>query len=197
MDMNTSTMRKIRRSKKGQSIAEMPMGMWLLLCGFFIPLLGIATFGYKVAQIYWATRDACYAASVTSTYDPSAGPPPSPGMLAAAQSLYTTDMTGFNATGDMVGGTAAASTNLQILQQPIAGGPPKVLPAASPIISAANLQTGTYLYFIRFTSVSNIPPLIGSGWVYTFLPKTPGLNAPMQITLVYDDYVENPQGLTI
>ncbi|HEY9776654.1 MAG TPA: hypothetical protein V6C81_23020 [Planktothrix sp.] len=189
MDTYKNTMRRKMRSRQAQSIAELPMGLWFLLIGFFIPLLGLATFGYKIAQVYWATKDAAYVASVTSTYDPSTGPPACVGMKVAADNVFANDMAGFNATG------AIGTHTLQILQKTVGStGAPVIV---TPPLAKGSLNVTTYIYFARYVTVSNIPPFLGSGWKYAWFPAIAGLNAPLTVQLSYDDYVENPNGLTI
>jgi len=174
-----------RRRIRGGAIAEVPVGLWLLLVGFLLPLLFIATWGLKIVLVYWSTRDACYAAAKAATWDDTTT---GPGAVTSMTNTYTRDMAAFNAASWTVGGYP----NLNVMKQTVGGGYGSASALSGPLPTPID---GTKLYFMRVKVLAKIPPLI-SGWKWIGL-TIPGFTSPQEVSMNYQVYVENPNGLAI
>ena len=158
--------------------------MYLIFVGLVIPLIGLATFAYRVSLCYFAARDACYKASVSSSFGTITSVPP--GAVANAASAWNTDVAAWH--------YISGSETIVIVRHPVSGAAETIytthLPA--PPAPPPNLQTD--MYFIRLTAACTIDPLIPVGkWQGMVMP---GLTSPFPLTLKYQTYLENPFGMT-
>jgi hypothetical protein len=171
------------RSAYGGAIAEVPAGIWFLVVGFLLPLLFIAAWGLRIGLVYWSTRDACYQAAKSPTWDDVGGVN---GAQTNAKNQWATDQAAWNASAWPV-----PKFDLAIMAQPIAGGAP-----SGPFYSALpSVNTSTFIYFIRLNTQTSIPPLI-SGWTWQGGLNIPGFTSPVTVAMTYQVFVENPSGLT-
>lgn len=174
-----------RRSRNGSQMAEMPAALWLLVVGFLIPLIGLASYGYRAILFYFGVRDACYTAararSYTNGYNAA--------ILPTTGRLYTIAQAW---TGISV---VSGSPHLFIIEHPLVPGPDVVKSdnAPMPVNPGPDIQNN--IYFLRLAAVGSIEPLLRTNWVL-FGMTIPGLNAPYELKMGYQVYVENPQGLT-
>jgi len=151
--------------------------MYLVFFGLLVPLIGLATFGYRVAMIYFAVRDTCYKAAKSSTFTNA-------GLNAA--SVWTSD------TSAWFGISAGSTEQIFIVTQPIAGGAETV----QAVKLAAPPNTQVNMYFIRLIANCQIAPFFPlNGWTYQGL-NIPGLTTSFPVTMKYQYYVENTSGLT-
>jgi hypothetical protein len=167
-----------RKRRKGSLLAEMPATMYLIFFGLLLPLIGIATIGYRISLAYFAVRDSCYKAAKSSTFSTA----PSAATLNAA-AAWTTDTAAWH-------GISGTET-IFIVAQPIAGGTESVF--SSKLTTAPN--TTTNMYFIRLIANCQIQPFFPTpkGWMGLAVP---GLTTAYPLTMKYQYFVENTAGLT-
>ena len=159
-------------------MAEVPAAMYVIFFGMLIPLIALATFGYRVSAIYFAVRDTCYKAGKSSTF--STAPDDAIDNAATAWANDTAAWNGISGTQQIF-----------IVSQPIAGGAETVYSQKLP--SPPNTQTN--MYFIRLIANCQIQPFFpsGGGWMGLNIP---GLTATYPLVMNYQYYVENTAGLT-
>lgn len=163
-------------------MVEFPAVMYLIFIGLLVPLIGLATFGYRIAMIYFATRDACYKAAISSTFGTVSSSPP--GAVANAASTWNRDVAAWHG--------ISGNETIYIVQHPINGSAETLYTAK---LTAAQVNTQANMYFIRLIAQCNIQPFFPTpgGWQGMAVP---GLTTQFPITMKYQTYVENTSGLT-
>lgn len=167
---------KNKRNRKGSTIADTPITLWLLFLGLTLPLMDLASITMRYTFLLAAARDGAFAASREQTYT-----------LADAAAKARINATATTFTGITVTGitTNVVATNLAskavILRQP------------NKLASPANPNTN--LYQIESVVNGTIQPFINMGGSAAVLPNIPGVTAPVQTTVACREYFENPQGL--
>ncbi len=165
----------LNRRRRGSLMAELPIALYLLIFGFAIPAIGMAALGARVAMLFVVSRNACNTACKATGYTLGAS------AAAAAQARGVTTFPYISGTG-----------TLQIIAYPVSGNGAVTVYPPGPI-TQQQIQTSTYTYYVRWTVLGTIYPLISdSGWLGG---KVPGLTGPITMNVVCEDYVENPNGL--
>jgi hypothetical protein len=169
-----------RKRRKGSILAEMPATMYLIFFGLLLPLIGMATIGYRISLAYFAVKDSCYKAAKSATFST---PPNSAVSNAAA--AWAQDTAAWNG----ITGTYTIS----IVTQPIAGGTETISTTKLPTTPAPN--TALNMYFIRLVATCQVQPFFPApgGWMGL---QVPGLTKAYPMTMKYQYYVENTAGLT-
>jgi hypothetical protein len=161
------------RKQKGSLLAEYPAVLWMLLFGIALPMILLASIGYRGLLFYFAVRDSCYKAAKAASFS----------------SAQTIDATAFNtevAAWHGIGGTET----IFIVTKPLNGNAPSV---SSTFLPAGSVNTNTNIYFIREIGNGTIQPLVSAGSLLGL--NIPGLSGPFPLQIKYDTYVENPSGL--
>lgn len=151
--------------------------MWLFLVGMFLPFLGLVTYGYRAALLYYGVRDAAYFAAKAPTFSAANGP-------TSAQAIAQTTWARDTAAWSGVSGTLY----MQIIEKSLASGSETIYNS-----KLAAIDTTNNVYFERAVANGTIDPLI-KGWTWVGM-TIPGLNAPYQLQMNYQVYVENTAGL--
>ena len=155
-------------------MAEYPAVLWMLFFGIAIPMILLAGFAYRGLLFYFAVRDSCYKAAKAPSFS-------------AAQNTATTTFNTEVAAWHGISGTEAVDVGVKALTS----GTLTYLPGP---LAPGSVNTSANIYFIREIGTGSIQPLISTG---PFLGmNVPGLSGPFPLTVKYETYVENPQGLT-
>jgi hypothetical protein len=166
------------RRNRGASLLEAPGMMMLIFLGFAFPLIGMCVFSYRVSLLYFAIRDAAYAAAKASTFTIA---------QAAANTAWTRDVAAWN------GITSSGNPTLTII---ITANPSGTTTTSSSVLGAVDPSRN--IYFIQTTGTASLAPLLGSGWKLLFMNTSiPGLNAAYTTKMSQQVYIENPTGLTL
>ncbi len=156
-------------------MAEYPAVLWMFLFGLALPMMGIASFGYRALCFYFAVRDSCYWAAKSSTFTNA---------IAAAQTRFNTEVAAFNG----ISGTETLNVCVKPYNPP---GPDQHY--WSPAQLNGQINTGVNLYFLEEQGTGTIQPLFPTG---AFLGlNIPGLSGPYTMLIKFDVYAENPNGL--
>jgi hypothetical protein len=163
----------IRRNTKGSLLAEYPAVLWMLFIGIAIPMILIASCGYRALLFYFAVRDSCYKAAKAPSFSQA---------QTSATTTFNTEVAAWNG----ISGTES----IFIVTKPLNGNPPTISNTKLP---ANTVNTNLNIYFIREIGNGSIQPLVSGG---TYMGMTiPGLTGPFPLQIKYDTYVENPSGL--
>lgn len=167
---------KNKRNRKGSTIADTPITLWLLFLGLTLPLMDLASITMRYTFLLAAARDGAFAASRESTY--TLADAAAKAKIAATASSFT----GITVTSVI---TNVVTTNIAT----------KTVTARTPSKLGAPANPNTNLYQIESVVSGTIQPFINMGGSAAVLPNVPGVTAPVQTTCACREYFENPQGL--
>ncbi len=163
-------------------MAELPAVLYLLFIGLCIPLIAGAVFSYRVSMAYFAARDAATQASRSATFTAA---------QTAATTAWNKDTAAWN-------GISAVSENLYIVTHTIQDAGSNGQSDGTESVTSTKLAQGTVnvaanVYFYRTVCVVTIQPWFGGSW---FGMAIPCVTAPYNLSLHYEEVVENTAGLT-
>jgi hypothetical protein len=167
------------RKNRGASILETPGVLMMIFLGFCMPLIGLCMFTYRASLLYFCVRDAAYVAATSSTFT-----------LAGSNSLTTWNRD----IAAWTGITAVGGPKLTIIITKNSTGATSTSQSA---LAVGSVDTSNNQYFMSTQGTATIQPLLGSGWKLLWMATgIPGLNAPYQLEMSQQVYIENPNGLT-
>jgi len=171
-------MRNSTRPAQGGVLLDFPIGMFLLFVGFFFPMLGLVTWGYRTLFVYYATRDACSAAARSPNFSSA---------LANANQTWKKDL---DTWGQM---EESGGHQVSIVERSVADGTENIY-----LSRLTSYDTESNVYLIRFVATTRIAPLIASlkGGATWLNLRLPGFTEPFEFQTVHEEYVEDPDTLT-
>lgn len=164
-----------RRSRKGSTMADTPVTLWLLFLGLTFPLMDLASITMRYTFLLAAARDGAFAGSREQTYT-----------LADAALKAKIAQTASSFTGITVNSVTTNVVTTNLATKAVARQPNKLAAPANP---------STNLYQIEAQVQGTIQPFINMGGVGGILPNVPGITAPVTTSVTCREYFENPQGL--
>jgi hypothetical protein len=168
------------RSKRGSSIAELPVVLWLIFFVFLFPLVDVAFCGLRLTFLYAAAHNACISAARARTYQTT--PDTHPTAIQLAQTGASLVINGFSGVHQDQLQTAIIVNNVNTNALTVVPGPLSTPP-----------DTSNNTYQIQVTLNGHVDPFIP-----IFLPTgVPGLNQPLYLTFTEAQFFENPAGLTL
>ncbi len=193
-----SLMEKSRLSRVGigTTIAEVPLGLWIVFIGIAFPAFMLATMTVRFALFWEATRMAAEAACQCQTYqNDSTGAGnllPTSSTLSAVNQATTTAQQ----VAALFPGVTVGTVKTWIIQTPVSQpqGGQNVAQVYGPN-TALGLPADTqqYMYQIRVTLIGQIQPIIP--YAGGFMGSVPGATQPIAVQLSEDRVFENPGGL--
>jgi hypothetical protein len=167
---------KYKMRRRGYSVVELPMAMWILFIGLLFPLVILASMGYRTSILYFAADSAARKAAKAPTYTDA---------VSRVSTALTTNLATFT-------GISAASPTISVLSKPITGGASKITKGK---LAPGSVDTSKNLYFVITTVDADLDPLVkfNSLWMGNSIP---GLTGPFHLQLSLESYCENPNGLT-
>lgn len=179
LQCNAPTTRNARNERG--SIAEIPVVLWVMICLLVFPLLDMCAVGLRTAEVGMAAQRAC--------------------MMAARANSFETAINGGVPAVDVAKGEVAnlaksyggvRITNVSTMILATKADTKVVQTYTGPLPKPAN--TADYIYQIRVAVSAEVDPLVQ----IPYLPlKVSGLNEPMKINCMDQQYAECPQGLNI
>ena len=171
------------RSRRGNTIAELPAVLIVLFMFLTFPLLDLATVTLRYTYLTSMSRDAAHEAAKAKSFLVDSSPT-QPSATNAAQTWI--NMVKNNFQGVVVD---TLTTNIVITDIGTQTVTRQTLPLAAPADTAQNL------YAIETVVTGRCFPIINFGGSKWF-PAVPGLSGPMSVTVSSQEMCENTQGLT-
>jgi len=169
-----------RRKPSATTMIEAPIAMWLIFVFLFMPFLIMGSLALRTAFLYSAAKDGVHAAARAKTY--AAGTEQKPAAVALAK-IYA------ERTGKSFTGVDIVSVETAIVETSLTSGNKTIMPG--PLTVPADVSKN--LYQLQVTVQANVEPLIR--YQLPVFGDVPGLTAPMRLTAVASEMVENPDGL--
>lgn len=163
------------RSRRGSTMADTPITLWLLFLGLTFPLMDLASVTMRYTFLLAAARDGAFAGSREQSFT-----------LADAAMKAKINQTAASFTGITINNIA---TNIVITNI----GTKAVTRQSVKLAAPAN--TSTNLYQIEAQVQGTIEPFINMGGLNSIVPNVPGVTAPVTTSVTCREYFENPQGL--
>lgn len=180
--MKSQVSRKMsKRNRKGTTLLELPIAIWLIFVMLLMPMLSMATMGLRYAILNVVVANAAQAAARAKTFEAvsSDGKPPA---TQVAPDTMAREIGKFS-------GMSVQSVAVGIVQTPVNSGAPTRTTAKL----AQPADTSRNIYQIETSVRGQIQPL----FLITpaLIGNVPGVSAPLPVTFVAREMAENPQGL--
>lgn len=169
-----------KRRARGTTMIEAPIAMWLVFVFLFMPFLILGSLALRTAFLYSAAKDGVHAAARAKTY--AVGTVAKPGAVQEAKTYA-------ERTGKAFSGVNILSVETAIVETSLASGNKIIMPGPLP----APADVSKNLYQLEVTVQADVEPLIR--YQLPAFGNVPGLTAPMRLTAVASEMVENPDGL--
>lgn len=183
---------------KGTTIAELPIGLWIIFVGIGLPLVVLVALTFRFALFWEAAREAAQSACGCQTFFSN------PIFPANTQSAINAATAAANTVASTFNGFSLSSTNLYILTTN-AGSTTDIVNTFGPY-SVGSTSPGFVIdpdhnvYQVRVVVSGQIQPLLtvpagilcfnsGNGI------SIPGLTAPIAVSASQERVFENPSGL--
>lgn len=168
------------RSRKGTTLAELPIVLWVIFVFLLMPMLSMATMTLRSALLNSVVQNAGTAAAKAKTFEVGTSSKPS------AQSIARTAM----ADGlRMIPGLRLIGVEAQIITTPLPSGSP----ARSTTKLALPADTSANVYQVETKATCQIDPLVKIS--PAICGNIPGVSAPLTVSYAARAMAENPQGL--
>ncbi len=178
--MRKSVMTSAFRKANGSTILELPIGLWVCLILFFMPMLALATITFRNTMFNIMVQDMAHAAAKGSTFATTTADGPSCKDLADSS---------LAAHLKALPGIVPGATTIAIVTTPI-NGSSSVRTTSSLSLPADSSKN---VYQIEVQLSAKLDPLFALN--SDIFPQVPGLTSPMNITCASREMAENPQGL--
>lgn len=169
-----------KRSPKGTSIVDIPVGLTIVLVVLFIPLISLASLTLRSTILNAVMRDAAHHAAKARTFSrPSEN---ERSATTAAESALRSSLSSFpglsltNIDVDIIASSQTAQQTIRFEDK---------LPAAA--------DTSQFIYLIDVTATAEITPLIQAD--ERLLGAIPGVTTPMSLTVSATQIAEHTEGL--
>jgi hypothetical protein len=179
----------LTKRSSGTTIAEVPLGLWIVFVGIAFPIFVLAMMSVRFALFCEASREAAAAACQCQTFLTNPPPAPSgPSQLSAVNQALSTAQSVAN----LFPGVTVGSVQTSIVQTQISNQASTVYAAGTALSSPAD--TVANMYQIRVTVSGQVQPIITLPG--GFLRSVPGATEPIPVTVTEDRVFENPGGLS-
>ncbi len=169
------------RKKHGSLIVDAPLALWILFVLITIPMIDLAAVMIRYTFLVAASRDAASAASKAKSFLAD--------ISSTEKSAVNLAVTTANRTASSFAEVTINQVNTRIVITDLAS--LAVSRRNAPLASPAD--TDLNLYEIETLVDGQVNPLIP--FTSGLLPGVPGLSAPIRVSVVSRQFVENPQGL--
>jgi len=170
-----------RRRKRGTTIAEMPLAMWIIIMGICFPILILGIITMRFGFFWNACREAAKQAAKCPTFevDSSQG----------KSAVNTADQVATLAANSFNGISIVYPVNVYVLQTDVSAGTSIKNADRKRLPSAADTDKNIYEVQVELNGL--IAPLVPVG----SLGSIPGLTSPFPVTVRAQYSCEVPQGL--
>lgn len=168
------------RTQRGNSLLELPVGLWLALIVFVLPCICYATAAYRLAFLHESANRACVAAARQGTFTQA---------KQTATDTFNGEIHTFNGISNtqiQVGAVAQPLPNADGTRQG------QAIESSGPF---SKVDTTKYSYYIKVWVAADVDPLVKFGPDGLLGLKFPGLTAPIHWEPTNSAFVEYPQGL--
>lgn len=172
--------RNRQNRKKGSSIIEAPVILWVIFAFMLVPMLSMASVTLRASLLNYLVVQGVHAASKAKTFE-TADPGKKPAIV-IAENTITAALGRFS-------GITVNSIDTDILASSLTGSSVTRFPGKLP----APANTETNVYQIETRVQGQVAPLLGRA--PNFGSGIPGLTAPIVLTCAAREMFENPQGL--
>lgn len=170
----------MRRSRKGTSLAELPMVLWLIFVFLLMPMLSMATMTLRSALVNAIVQTAGNSAAKARTF--AVDSPTKP----CAQTIASNEMKNACKT---IPGVTLRNVQTRIIVTAVNNGTPIRMTSKLPLPA----DTSQNIYQIETEATCSIEPLIRI--TPAICGHIPGVSDPLITTTTARAMAENPQGL--
>jgi len=171
----------LSRRRRGTTLAEMPLALWIIVVGICFPLLMLAIITVRYGFFWNACRQAAQQASKCPTFENNSSQGPS--------AVNTADQVAGMAASSFNGISIVNPVHVYILQTDVSAGTSITNPDRQKLAAAAD--TDKNIYEIQVALNGLIAPLVP----VSSLGNIPGLTSPFPVTVRAQYSCEVPQGL--
>jgi hypothetical protein len=168
------------RSRKGTSLAELPLVLWLIFVFLLMPMLSMATMTLRSALLNAVVQNAGSAAAKARTFE--VGTTDKPSAITIANRSIVDGV-------KLIPGLSMRNVNCGIIETAVANGTPQR--RSTKLDRPAD--TSITVYQIETTATCQIEPLIKIS--PAICGVIPGVSAPLTVSYAARAMAENPQGL--
>jgi len=170
------TYHRLCSRKKGYSLAELPVALWVIFIMFLFPLAIMASLGYRAVILYYGVNSATQRAAKSPSFTEAQA------NAAAVITACTANFPNIKA--------SAPVESIQI--KPLSGAAPKF---STTKLAPGSVDINNNLYFVVTQVDADLDPLVqfNGGWMGLNIP---GLTGPYHLQYRMEAYCENPNGLT-
>jgi hypothetical protein len=168
------------RSRKGTSLAELPIVIWMIFVFLLMPMLSMATMTLRSALLNAIVQNAGAAAAKAKTFEVGTADKPSAKAIAKAT---------MNDAIKVIPGLKVINVDAQIITTAVANGTPQR--SSSKLTTPAD--TNVNVYQIETQAKCQIDPLIKIS--PAICGDIPGVSGPLTVSYAARAMAENPNGL--
>jgi hypothetical protein len=173
-------LQSVNRSKKGTTLAELPIVIWMIFVFLLMPMLSMATMTLRSALLNAVVQNAGAAAAKAKTFEVGSADKPS------AKTIAKTSMTDAL---KMIPGLTLVNVDAQIITTAVVSGTPQRTATKLPLPADTNVN----VYQIETNTICEIEPLIKIS--PAICGNIPGVSGPLRVQYAARAMAENPNGL--
>jgi hypothetical protein len=177
-----------KRRRCGTTIAELPLGLWIVFIGIGFPLFILATLTVRFALFWEAAREAAQAACQAQTFYNN---PPFP--ATALSAVNAANIAANNVLTTFPGSTLTQPAQVWIVITPISNRGALTPTMYGPNMALSSVNTDLNLYQVRVVLTGKVAPLLTLPIPY--FGNIPGLTQAFPTTVAEERVFENPDGL--
>jgi hypothetical protein len=189
--------RIISRSRFGTTIAEVPLGLYIVFIGMAFPVFVLAILSIRFAMFWEAAREAAEAACQCQTYQNNADVTSVTANGASTATLSAVNQALLTAqqVASIFPGVTIGSVQTWIVKTPVSQ---STSPTAAQVYGPGTAlgvpaDTQQNMYQIRVIVSGQVQPIVKLPG--GFLGRVPGATQPIEVTVSEDRVFENPGGL--
>jgi hypothetical protein len=176
------------RRRYGTTIAELPLGLWIVFVGIGFPVFILATLTARFALFWEAAREAAQAACQAQTFYNN---PPFPATALSAVNAANT--AAVNVLNTFPGSTLTQPAQVWIVITPVSNRGSLAPNLYGPNMALSAVNTDSNMYQVRVVLTGKVQPLLTLPIPY--FGNIPGLTQAFPTTVAEERVFENPDGL--
>jgi hypothetical protein len=177
-----------KRRRRGTTIAELPLGLWMVFVGIGFPVFILATLTARFALFWEAAREAAQAACQARTFYNN---PPFPSTALSA--VNAANSAASNVLATFPGSTLTQPAQVWIVITPISSQGTLTPNMYGPNMALSAVNTDLNMYQVRVVLTGKVQPLFTLP--FSYFGNIPGLTQAFPTTVAEERVFENPEGL--
>jgi hypothetical protein len=174
--------------RRGTTIAELPLGLWIVFVGIGFPLFILATLTARFALFWEAAREAAQAACQAQTFYSN---PPFP--ATALSAVNAANSAANNVLSTFPGSSLTQPVQVWIVITPVTNRGSLIPSLYGPNMALSAVDTDVNMYQVRVVLTGKVQPVVTLPIPY--FGNIPGLTQAFPTTVAEERVFENPEGL--